>query len=194
MRDQILGVVEKEQAEIEQRARDRLAVHKKMLFIQVPPARTNEQRGNLFIELVALPFRADVGDGAIDGVAKIEVPVQIVRPRRRIRVLEIGHEHVRARIERVDNHLPVDRPGDFHATVHQIRGNGGDGPFRLANVLGFGQEVGQFPRVDPRLPLDAAPQAIAAFAPRMSESSFLRKATASSVSTVLCASETGAVI
>ena len=60
VREQTLGVMEKEQAEIEQRARDRLAVHEEMLFIQVPAAGTNEQRGNLFVELVALPFRTDV--------------------------------------------------------------------------------------------------------------------------------------
>ena len=41
-RQQFLGVVEEEQSEIEQRARDRRAVDQEMLFDQVPAARANK--------------------------------------------------------------------------------------------------------------------------------------------------------
>ena len=41
-------------------------------------------------------------------------------PGRRVRVLEVGHEHLRARVEGVDHHLAVDRAGDLDAAVLQL--------------------------------------------------------------------------
>jgi hypothetical protein len=41
-RDQFLGVVKKEETEIEERAGDRLAIDKQMLLVQVPATRPNE--------------------------------------------------------------------------------------------------------------------------------------------------------
>ena len=45
-----------------------------------------------------------------------------VRPGRRVRVLEVGHEDVRAGVERVDHHLALDRAGDLDAAVAQVAG------------------------------------------------------------------------
>ena len=68
-----------------------------------------------------------------------------LRPRRRVRVLEVGHEHVGAGIERVDDHLPIDGPGDFDAAVLKIRRNGADAP-RPARISAVsGRKCGRSP-------------------------------------------------
>ena len=54
LRHQRLGVVEEEQAEIEQRAGDRLAVDQEVLLVQVPAARAHQQRRDLVVQLVVL--------------------------------------------------------------------------------------------------------------------------------------------
>ena len=51
----VLGVVEKEETEIEERAGDRLAVDQKMLFGQMPAARADHQGGRVLAELVCFP-------------------------------------------------------------------------------------------------------------------------------------------
>ena len=61
--DQRLGVVEEEQAEIEERGGDGLAIHQEVFFHQVPAARADHQDGRVLAEFVALPLGAGVGDG-----------------------------------------------------------------------------------------------------------------------------------
>ena len=48
--EQLFGVVKEEQAEIEQRAGDRLAVDQEVLLVQMPAARTHHQRGQFRIQ------------------------------------------------------------------------------------------------------------------------------------------------
>ena len=60
-------------------------------------------------------------------------------------VLEIGHEHVRARVQRVDDHLAIYRSGDFYASVEQIGGNWRHLPFCLPNLRRFREKVGHLP-------------------------------------------------
>jgi hypothetical protein len=57
-------------------------------------------------------------------------------------VLEIRHEHVRARVQRVDDHLAIHRSGDFYAPVEQIRGDRRHLPFRLPDLRRFREKVG----------------------------------------------------
>ena len=66
-------------------------------------------------------------------VAQIDLTFKIVLPGGRIGVLEIRHEHVRAGVQRVDDHLAIDRSGDFDAPVEQVRGNRRHLPIRLAD-------------------------------------------------------------
>ena len=51
----------------------------------------------------------------------VALAVDDVLPGRRARVLEVGHEDLRARVERVDHHLAVDRSRDLDAAVDEIR-------------------------------------------------------------------------
>ena len=68
------------------------AVDQKVLFHQVPAARTHHQRGGLFAQLVVLAFGAGIGDGAADGVAQVDLALDDVPPGGRVGVFEIGHE------------------------------------------------------------------------------------------------------
>ena len=76
-------------------------------------------------------------DRPVDRLGEVPLPVDHVLPGRRVRVLEVGHEDLRARVERVDHHLPVGRAGDLDAPVGRgPRGAGGtrQSPSRTARV------------------------------------------------------------
>ena len=147
--------------EIEQRTGDGLAIHQEMLFHQMPAARPHQQRRHLGIEVVALALGTDVADGALDRVAQIELAFEIVLPGGRIRILEIRHEDVGAGVQRIDDHLAVDRARDLDTAVEQVVRNGRDGPFGFADAGGFGEEVGQLAGVDLLLAGAAAGQKLA---------------------------------
>ena len=83
------------------------------------------------------------------------MPVEAVRPCRRVRVLEIGHEAASARVQGVDDHLPVDRAGDLAATVLQIGRDRRDPPVALASVPGLEEEVGELAGGNALLPFGA---------------------------------------
>ena len=53
----------------------------------------------------------------LDRVAQVELALDHVVPGRRVGVLEVGHEPVGARVQRVDDHLAVGRPGDLHPAL-----------------------------------------------------------------------------
>ena len=76
-------------------------------------------------------------DRPLDRVRQVLLAVDDVRPRGRVRVLEVGHVDPRARVERVDHHLPVaGRPGDLDAAVLEVRRNRLDTPVALADRRG----------------------------------------------------------
>ena len=78
-----------------------------------------------------------------------------VAPRRRERVLEVGHEDVRARVERVDHHLALDRTGDLDEPPGEIPRDGRDLPVTVAHFLRLGQEVELLAAIQLALPLRA---------------------------------------
>src|SRR5215469_11267986 len=102
-----------------------------MSFIQMPATWSHEQCCDLRIQLVPLALRADVADSAPYRIHQVSLPLKIVLPGGRMGVLEIGHEHVRARVQRVDDHLAIYRSGDFYASVEQISGDWRHLPLRL---------------------------------------------------------------
>ena len=88
---------------------------------------------------------------------------------------------LRARVERVDDHLAVDRAGDLDAAVAQVRGGTGatvQSPSRSSACLG--QEVGELAGVEPLLPLGARASSSRRRGPKRRSSS-LTKAMASAV-------------
>ena len=81
---------------------------------QVPAARPDDRAspsrrsgGSVFVR------RRRARSSRRDRVAEVALPLDDVRPGRRARVLEVGHEDARAGVERVDHHLAVDRAGDL---------------------------------------------------------------------------------
>ena len=119
--EQALGVAHEVEPGVDEGARDRLAVDAHVLLDQVPAARAHEQRRDLVAELVLAPVVAGELDRALDRVGQVDLALDDVGPRRRQRVLEVGHEPARARVQRVDDHLAVDRAGDLDAPVLQGR-------------------------------------------------------------------------
>src|SRR6266540_3787229 len=154
--EQAAGVVEEVEAEVHQAAGGGLAVDQHVLLGQVPAARADQQHGHLVVEPVLPALRALEGDGALDGLDQVRLAGEHVLPGRRVGVLEIGHEDLRARVERVDEHLAVGRAGDLDAAVGQVRRQRGDPPVAGAHALGGGQEAGQLTGVE-RLLAAAAP-------------------------------------
>ena len=113
-------VVEHDQPEVEQRPRHRPSVDQVMPLEQMPAPRPDHQRRDLLVQPVALLARVQL-DRPPHRVVHVPLTVDDVRPRRRVRILEIRHEHPRTRIERVDHHLPLHRPRDLHPPIRQIR-------------------------------------------------------------------------
>src|SRR3954463_8104922 len=119
-----------------------------MLLEQVPAARPNEQDGKLLLQLVFLAFRAREIDRASNRVAQIDLSFDHVPPRWRIRVLEVGHEHLRAGVQGVDDHLAIGRSGDLDASIAQIRRYGRTRPVALADLLRLRQEIEQLATIE----------------------------------------------
>ena len=109
------------------------------------------------LELVALAaVRIGEVDRAADRVAEVDLAVDQVGPGRRGGVLEVGHEHGCAGVERVDHHLAIDRAGDLDAPVLEVGGHRRDLPVRLADRPGLLEEIGQLARLDARIDLAPA--------------------------------------
>ena len=132
--EQAPGVAHEVEPGVDEGARDRLAVDAHVLLDQVPAARAHEQRRDLVAELVLAPVVAGELDRALDRVGQVDLALDDVGPRRRQRVLEVGHEPARARVQRVDDHLAVDRAGDLHAPVLQGGRRRRDLPVALADL------------------------------------------------------------
>ena len=144
--------------ELEQRARHRLAVDGHVLLVEMPAARAHEQHRGAFVELVGLVRRRiDEADAAADRVLQVLLAFDDVGPGRRRRVLAIGHEHVGARVEGVDDHLAIDRAGDLDAAVEDLLGQGMHLPVAGAHLRGLGEEVGRPAAIE--LGLDLTPAA-----------------------------------
>ena len=109
-----------------------------------------------------LPLEARVLDRAADGIAQIDLPFDRPAPRRRVRILEISHVHLRARVERVDHHLAIDRPGDFDAPIDQVARDRRDAPFGLAHVGRVLEELRERTGIEIGLALSAVIQQVAA--------------------------------
>ncbi len=152
-----LSAVKEVEAEVEEAPRAGLAVDEEVLLEEVPAARPHDEDRGLLVQPVLLAgLGGAVVDRPVDGVAEVPLPFDAVRPRRRVRVLEVGEEDARPRVEGVDDHLPVDRSGDLDTPVLEPRRNRRDLPVALPDLLRLREEVGEDAGVDPLLGLDAA--------------------------------------
>src|SRR4029077_9052496 len=114
----------------------------------MPTAWTDQQHRNIFLQLVTLSFRAGETDRAADRIPQIDLALNHVRPSRRIRVFEIGHENLCAGVERGDHHLAISRPGAPAPPIAQIRRNRRASPVALPDRFCFGQKIKCFATVE----------------------------------------------
>ncbi len=143
-------------AEVEKAGRDGLGVHLHVLLGEMPAAGANEQHRDLVLQRIALLTRLH-GDRPLDGVREVQLAAEDVLPRRRVRILEVGHVDLRAGVERVDHHLAVARrAGDLDPPILQIGRSGCDLPVALPHGAGLLEEVGQLARRDPLLALGSS--------------------------------------
>ena len=152
-RQQLRGVVEEVEAEVEEAAGDRAGRRCRTCFSGrcQPRGRTismaicSFRRYSLPSGLLKLMVRAD-------RVAQVDLALDQVLPGRRVGVLEVGHEDLGAGVERVDDHLAVDRAGDLDPAILQIGGNRRDASSRLRGPRAVsGRKSGSLPGVE-RLP------------------------------------------
>src|SRR6185312_10035839 len=101
----------------------------------MPPSRTDKENRSFLIELVCFPFRTDEGDAAFYGIAYIDLTLDGSFPRRSMRVFKVGHEHLCARIERIDDHLPVNWTRDLDASLLKVRRYRSDCPCSCTDML-----------------------------------------------------------
>ena len=124
----------------------------------MPTARPHDQRRDLGIEPVLLSLRAREVERPLDGIDEVHLALDEIRPRRCVGILEVGHEHLCSRVQRVDDHLAVGRSRDLDTPVLKIIGGRGHLPIGLANRSGCGEESWRFAGVEARLALVAHAQ------------------------------------
>src|SRR5256886_14606650 len=69
-----------------------------------------------------------VSDGAAHRVLQVRLPADHVPPGRRAGILEVRHERLHGRVQRVDDHLAVYGAGDLDAPVLEILWHRRDAP------------------------------------------------------------------
>ena len=179
---ELRGVLVQVQAEIHERAGDRLVAVQPVLLGQVPAARPYHQDRGLLVEPVGLALGRRERQVAAHGSHQVRLPLDEVGPGRAQGILEVRHEDVRAGVQRVDDHLALGRARDLDAPVHQVLRDRADAPVRGAQRPRFFREVRQLAGLELALP---------GFAPREQPGALVRersarpltKAIASGVST-----------
>src|SRR5437660_1429891 len=156
----LLRVVEKVEPEVHQAPRDRYAIDDHVLLWQMPTAGPNQKGRSLPVQAVFLPFGTRELQGPPHRIEQVQLALNDVPPRGRVRVLEIGHEHLGARVQGIDHHLPIGRPGDLDPSIVQVRGKRSDLPRPLTDGGGLRKEVEHVAAIDPNLALSAAMQEI----------------------------------
>ena len=131
-----------------------------MRLDQVPASWSHDQLGHLLAQPIGLALGRVEGERPAHGVDERGLPTDDVRPRRRQRVLEVGHEDARPGVQRVDHHLGLGRSGDLDAPVVEVGRCRGHGPVGLADLVGRSQEVQPLPGIQRRLTLVAAMQQV----------------------------------
>ena len=152
--DQLLGVVEEIESEVEQAGRDRLPVDENVGLREVPAPRSHHQGRGLVIQRVVAALGSRESQAAPHRVLEVQLAFDHVRPRRAEGVLEVGHEHAGSRIERVDHHLPLDRTGDLHPPIEQVGGGSDDDPGRPPDACCLLEETRLYAPVELDLAVD----------------------------------------
>ena len=117
----------------------------------MPAARPHEQHRRIVAERVLLLARVE-RDRPLERIGQVPLALDAVRPGRRVRVLEVGHEHARTRVERVDHHLAVDRARDLDPPVGDLVRRRRHPPVAGAHLRRLRQEIRQLAGIEPLRP------------------------------------------
>ena len=151
------GIVEQEQREIENTAGNTFAIDQHMLFIQMPAARTYHQRSHFVIQHVAFAVLFQT-DRAANGIAHIDLALNLVIPVRCIRIFKVRHVAVGTGIQRIDDHFALHRTSNFHAAAFQCFWQWCNRPVAFADMAGGFQEIRTFTGIHAFGALDAGLQ------------------------------------
>src|SRR5258708_34255544 len=113
----------------------------------MPAARPRNENCPLALQSVCLSLLYEA-DAPAHGIVQVDLAFDHVGPGGAVGILEIRHESRGPRVERVDHHFAVGRPGDLHAAVQQILRLRCDRPFLSAKRRGFWNEIGGFAAVE----------------------------------------------
>src|SRR5579872_2037707 len=141
-------IAQEVETEVEERSRDGLAVDLKMTLDEMPAARSHEQRGDVLSELVKLVALL-VADCPVKCVREIALSLDHVLPRRRVCILEVGHEDVRTGVECVDNHFAIGRTSDLDSAIREVGRRRRHAPVAEADLLSLFQEIRELPVAEP---------------------------------------------
>src|SRR5437660_2570323 len=104
-------------------------------------SRPNHESRKFFSQLVLSTIGTGVSDDPVDRVSKINLTLNSSFPGRRVGVLEIRHVDISASVERVYDHLAVDRASDLHASLSKISRDRSDFPFGRPNFTCLFQKI-----------------------------------------------------
>ncbi|KFB71687.1 MAG: hypothetical protein AW09_003142 [Candidatus Accumulibacter phosphatis] len=121
-RDLLYGVVEKDESEVEDAAGNALTIDGDVFFVEVPAARTNLQSSDGVVERIFLAGFVGERQLVPNGFVEVDLALDLVVPLRTVRVLEVAHVRIGARVVGIDDHLGFDWAGDFGAaTLERLR-------------------------------------------------------------------------
>ncbi len=138
--EELARVVEEIETEVDERASRDLSVDDDVLLRKVEPARPNEQHRRVLHDAVFLLGCVE-RERATHRFVEVLLTADDVVPGRRVRVLEVGHEDARARVERVDDHLLVDRSRDLDASIADVLRHRRADPVAATDVPRLGEEI-----------------------------------------------------
>ena len=133
--------MEEVEPEVEEARGDGAAVDEEVRLLQVPAARADDQRRDLLAERIGLAaLGVGHGNGAARRIMQVDLASDHRLPGGRGGVFEVGHEARGAAVQRVDDHLAIDRAGNLDPPVGEVSRCARDGPVALADRLGLGPE------------------------------------------------------
>ena len=134
-----------EQPKVEPARGDRPPIDGEMSLLEVEAARSDHERGRSVPDPVRPPVRGLELDRSVYGVEQVGLALQCPDPRGRMRILEVRHVDLGPRVEGVDDHLSIHRPGDLDPAVSEVRRGWRYPPIRFADALGVAPEARRSP-------------------------------------------------
>ncbi|MNC10733.1 hypothetical protein D3C75_584000 [compost metagenome] len=114
---QSIHVVEEVERKIKQAARDRLITPGHVFFRQVKTTDATNQHRWVWLQLVYFAGFVGPANGAVDGIAQVDLPIDNFAPTGCERIFKVSHKHFDVSIQRVNHHLAFDRPCDLDPSI-----------------------------------------------------------------------------